>query len=252
MSCASIPSASQQALYRLRNELQITLVAHPALLEHIIELRLRAAVMIEHVGADRVGAEKPRRHILAPDAQRRGAITGQHFLGAAGAGQRPVGGDHQRRLTAAQRVDQRTGARALRTAHVASMQRRAEVECRGDHRCVLAVQERHRGRCKQQLANPFGFVLATQRCAGGSNAHRDAVLIETAIGARAPALQIGKCPAMGTRDRTALEPQPRHIRTEGCNADIRHRSTLRSTRASAQSRNRARTRIVRVALRIGS
>ena len=173
---------------RARHDLQVALVAHPALLERVIEAGIAGAVMIDEVVLQRGYAEQFGGEIVARAHQhRRGAVSVRRLLLARRLRDPAIGRDDQRvarqiRATSAW-SNAPTPARCW-PATIGDTEVLRQVQRRGDHARIRAVSERM-GRRREGKRGDRAAIATGQAVTSGLDSHRQAVFIPVAATARA-------------------------------------------------------------------
>ena len=202
------------------HDLQVTLVANPALFPEIVVFVVAGAEVVDKSGGAAGGSQQGRDNGLR--AEREGGCAGAEpdLLHTGRLAARAVACHYQRRAAGVgQRGQQSRSTGALRLADVLGAQHRWQAQRAGYQGCVEQVGEGHAGGRKHQLADPLGR-RAGQHVASGFHRHRDAVFVpgaERALAAGGRA-QPGRHPLVGRGNRRALHSQARNISPVSCNA----------------------------------
>ncbi len=214
-----------------RRDLEIALVADPALFPVVVVFRIAAAVMVDKVDGQLVAAEIFGDEVIAADGEGGGGIAELQFLRARSLGPALVGRDEQRLAGLCiapdfllQGVQQARGAGALGGGEVHRDDGFVEIQRRGEDAGILAVGEGQGGRGKghglyrrRTLVQP----VRGQAVARGFHAHGQAVLVpvaDRALAFRQPPDRRVE-PGVGLGDRLAAQSQPRDVGAKGFQAD---------------------------------
>ncbi len=197
--------ATQRGGDGARQELQMPLVADPALLERVIELAPRLAVLVDEVGGERRVPDQLRDEArTAPDERGRGAVAVCEFRGAAGWSAPAVGRDDERVVDppAVERREQRSSPRAAGRGEIDRRAVFAQIERSGGHACVGAIGERQGGRGEADPADGAAIDVA-EAVACCFDGHRDAVLVPVAERAASGRWRAARAPPMRSPPRSS-------------------------------------------------
>jgi hypothetical protein len=214
----------EQRRDRRRHDLEITLVADPALFPDIIELAAMAAVMVDEIRRYRMLREKLGDAIGRAEQHGRAAVAARKLERACGGGAPLLGGNDQRGLAVerdrARRGDERRSPGPQRARDVERGGLAADVERLGDDAGVLPVIERRRRRGEIQRRD-FGAAVLAEAIPRRLDRHGHRILIPVADRALGFRLRLERRigPGMRVDDGLAAQSEPRNVAAEFLDAD---------------------------------